>query len=509
MSHFSESIVEEAAIDWFGELGYSYLPGPEIAPDGQSPERTGFDSVVLQDRLYDALVRINPEIPSESIEEAVRIIVRTDSPNILLNNRKFHRFITDGLDVEIYEPSPQTLLPKGEGIYTLPSPLGRRAGDEGFRRYVKVKIFDFETPELNDWLVVNQFTMVENHVNRRPDLVVLVNGLPLGVIELKNAADESADLKAAYNQLQTYKAQIPSLFTHNEVLLISDGADARVGSLSADFERFSPWRTVDGESVSPFGMPMLETVIKGVFEPRIFLDLIRHFTVFEDDGGKIIKKLADYHQYHAVNKAVECTINALKTARPSSPALLPEGEGIHYRGGGQYAGLTSRARDLRAKQTPAEEMFWGLVRNRQFMNLKFRRQHQIGDYVTDFCCPEEKLIVEFDGSGHDTPEQQKHDQKRDRYLTSLGFTVLRFKNDILLNSPETIFETIQNSLPSTSGRAGRTDSQQCHHRLDGQGERQGNDPGNGSPDSPQIRLSTRPAGKSHPDHSATGRAALR
>ena len=284
MSRFTESIVEEAAIEWFGELGYNYLSGPEIAPDGETPERAGYDSAVLEDRLYDALTAINPDVPSESIEEAVRTIIRAEAPTPILNNRAFHKMVTDGLDVQF-----------------------RRDGEAVTE---KVWLFDFQTLENNDWLVVNQFTMVGNHVNRRPDMVVFINGLPLGVIELKNPADQSADLKAAYNQLQTYKAQVPSLFTHNEVLLISDGVDARLGSLSSDFERFMPWRTIDGETVAPKGMPMLETLIKGVFEPRIFLDLIRHFAVFEDDSGKIIKKLAAYHQYHAVQKAVAETVRA-------------------------------------------------------------------------------------------------------------------------------------------------------------------------------------------------------
>ncbi|QHI68766.1 type I restriction endonuclease subunit R [Tichowtungia aerotolerans] len=284
MPKFSESIVEEATIDWFVELGYSYLPGPDIAPDGEYSERTGYDSAVLENRLCNALLEINPTIPRMSIEEAVREVMRADAPTPILNNRMFHKMVTEGIDVTFF---------RGEREFT-----------------EKVWLFDFHTLENNDWLVVNQFTMVENHVNRRPDMVVFVNGLPLGVIELKNAADESADVKSAYNQLQTYKAQIPSLFTHNEVLLISDGADARVGALSADFERFLPWRTIDGESVAPLGMPMLETAIKGVFEPLVFLDLIRHFAVFEDDSGKVIKKLAAYHQFHAVQKAVECTKQA-------------------------------------------------------------------------------------------------------------------------------------------------------------------------------------------------------
>ena len=174
-----------------------------------------------------------------------------------------------------------------------------------------VRLMDFDDPEANDWLAVNQFTVIEGQHNRRPDMVLFVNGLPLGVIELKNAADEQADIWAAFNQLQTYKQQIPSLFIHNAVLVISDGIEARIGTISADKERFMPWRTIEGETVAPASMPQLEVLLRGVFDKRRFLDLVRHFIVFEDDGGtSVIKKMAGYHQFHAVKTAVEETVRA-------------------------------------------------------------------------------------------------------------------------------------------------------------------------------------------------------
>jgi type I restriction enzyme, R subunit len=284
-ARFCESTVEEATLDWFEGLGYAVLHGPDIAPGELHAERASYGDVVLVDRLRSALARINPGIPADAIEEALRKVCRTESPSLFENNRRFHRFLADGVDVEYSRPD------------------GSIAGD-------KVWLVDFETPSNNDWLVVNQFTVVEDRNNRRPDVVVFLNGLPLGVIELKNPADENATVKGAFNQLQTYKKDIPSLFPFNEVLVISDGLEARVGSLTADWERFMPWRTVDGEEVAPKGMPELEVLIKGVFQQGKLIDLVRNFIAFDTDDSLLIKKLAGYHQFHAVNKAVACTVRA-------------------------------------------------------------------------------------------------------------------------------------------------------------------------------------------------------
>ncbi|MBF0290632.1 MAG: type I restriction endonuclease subunit R [Nitrospinae bacterium] len=284
----AESTVEEAALVWFEGLGYSVLNGPSIAPGEPGAERGDYRETVLAGRVKDALSRLNPNIPPDAREDAFRKVIRQDAPSLLLNNRSFHRMLVDGVSVE-YQ---------------------REGGSTG---YDHARLIDFDNSDNNDWLVVNQFTVQEGQHNRRPDVVVFLNGLPLAVIELKNPTDENATIWSAFNQLQTYKQQIPSLFNFNEALIISDGLEARIGTISADKERFMPWRTIEGEKPAPASMPQLETMIKGVFEKRRFLNLIRSFIVYEDDGGgEIIKKLAGYHQFHAVLNAVESTVAASK-----------------------------------------------------------------------------------------------------------------------------------------------------------------------------------------------------
>lgn len=290
---FTESVVEAAALEWFGELGYAIAHGPEIAPDAARRERSSYGDVLLIDRLRNALATLNPEIPAGCLEEVVRRLQRPEQPTLIENNRAMHALLRDGVDVE----------------YRLPD--GSSRGD-------KVWLFDFDNPERNDWLAVNQFTVVEeigsNQHDRRPDVVVFVNGIPLGVLELKNAADEDADIWSAYKQLQTYKAEIPSLFVSNAVLLVSDGLDARIGSITAGKDRFTPWRTADGEEVAPKSRPQLDVAIKGIFDRRWFLDYVRNFTVFETGDGRTVRKIAAYHQFHAVRKAVDATVRA---SRPS------------------------------------------------------------------------------------------------------------------------------------------------------------------------------------------------
>src|SRR3989475_2410703 len=283
-SAFTESTVEGAALELFENLGYAILHGPEIAPGELFAERKEYSEVLLQGRLKEALVRINPKIPAETVEEAVRKLQHAESPNLIENNRRFHRFLSDGVPVEY----------RG---------AGRIVHDQ-------VHLFDFKNPANNDWVAVNQLTVIEDRNNRRPDIVVFVNGLPLGVFELKNLADENATIRDAFNQFQTYKKDIPSLFPYNEVFVISDGIQARVGSLTSGWERFMPWRTIAGDTVAPKGSLELEVLIRGIFHKERFLDLIRHFVVFEDTGSSLEKKIAGYHQFHAVNKAVECTLGA-------------------------------------------------------------------------------------------------------------------------------------------------------------------------------------------------------
>src|SRR6266446_710161 len=282
---FTESIVEEAALSWFEELGYTVLFGARIAPGEPNAERSNYSEVILVDRFRNALARINPHIPSTALEEVHRKVTRANSPSLLENNRQFHKWITDGVDVQY------------------PAADGRIVNDIAW-------LIDFAHPENNDWLVVNQFTVIENKNNRRPDIVIFLNGLPIGVIELKNPGDENATIKGAFNQFQTYKEAIPGLFPYNEILVVSDGVEARAGTLTSDWERFMPWRTIEGNDLAPRGTVELDVLIKGMFEKQRLLDLLLNFIVFEVDGSKISKKLAAYHQFHAVNKAVASTLKA-------------------------------------------------------------------------------------------------------------------------------------------------------------------------------------------------------
>lgn len=281
----TESVVEQATLAWLESLGYGILAGPSIGPGEPDAERATFADVVLVGRLRAALAKINPTIPADAIEEAVRKVTHADTPSLIENNRRLHALLTDGVDVEVRRDD------------------GSVGGD-------KVWLIDFADPDGNDFLAVNQFTVTEDRHTRRMDVVVFVNGLPLAVLELKNPTAENATAKDAFQQLQTYKAELPALFGTNVLLVASDGLEARVGTLTADWERFMPWRTIDGQAVAPKGMPELDVLVKGVFARRRLLDLLRHFVVFEVDGPKVVKKLAGYHQYHAVNKAVNCTVAA-------------------------------------------------------------------------------------------------------------------------------------------------------------------------------------------------------
>jgi type I restriction enzyme R subunit len=286
LSKFDEDQLEQAGINWFKELDYTYMNGYEISPGGRYAERESHKEVVLKERLRNALYSINSDIPNKAIENAMRKILIPKEPSLIENNRNFHKMITDGIDVE-YER------------------------EDGSTKYDKVWIFDKENIKNNDWLVVNQFTVQEGKKTRRPDLIVFINGLPLVVIELKSAVSENATINTAYTKLQNYKNDIPSLFTYNEILIISDGHNARAGTLTSNIERFMTWRTIDGEEIAPKSIPELEVLIKGVFEKERFLELFHDFILFQDDGLNITKIFAAYHQYHAVKKAINSTEHAM------------------------------------------------------------------------------------------------------------------------------------------------------------------------------------------------------
>ncbi|VUT28285.1 MAG: hypothetical protein SYNGOMJ08_00854 [Candidatus Syntrophoarchaeum sp. GoM_oil] len=294
MNKITESEIEKFAIELLEKQGYQYIYAPDIAPDSDTPERRSFEDVLLSDRLQTAVGRINPKIPAEAREDAIKQIQRLNSPELIVNNEEFHRMLTEGIKVSYQKD-------------------GNNRGD-------LVWLIDFKNPDNNDFIVTNQFTVRENGVNKRPDIILFVNGLPLVVIELKNPAEETATVKSAFKQLQTYKQAIPGLFIYNGFMVISDGLEARAGSLSAGFSRFMAWKTSDGKVEASPLIGQLETLIKGMLNKETLLDLIRHFIVFdkskkEDKETGIItiqtvKKLAAYHQYYAVNRAVGNTIKA-------------------------------------------------------------------------------------------------------------------------------------------------------------------------------------------------------
>lgn len=279
----TESEIEDIALSYLKSLDYDIINGPDISPDGEVPERK-YNEVVLTQRLRDAIDILNPHLPLEAKEDAIKKVLRTDSPSLIQNNQTFHKYLTEGIDVE-YRTE--------DGI-----------------RGSKCYLVDFNNPSNNQFLAINQFTIIEGNVNKRPDLILFINGLPLVVIELKNAVDESATLKTSFNQLQTYKKYIPSLFTYNELLIISDGLDARCGTITSEWNRFSAWKSIDGKYTADTFTPQMDVMFKGMLRKDVLLDLIRHFTVFEKTEKSVLKKVSAYHQYYAVNKAVKTTISA-------------------------------------------------------------------------------------------------------------------------------------------------------------------------------------------------------
>jgi type I restriction enzyme R subunit len=285
MAFLSEADIESALLEQLRSLGWATTSDEVIGPDGSAPERDSHDVVVLHKRLENAVARLNPSVPPEARADALRQLTQSVFPGLLEENRRIHALLTEGVDVEY-------------------------VGDDGALTAGKVALLDFDAPARNDWLAVQQFVVINGQIKRRPDVVLFVNGLPLAVIELKAAGNANANLVGAFNQLQTYKAQIPALFHANALLVTSDGIAARVGSLSADLERFMPWRTTDGAAIAPKGLSELEVLNEGVFEQRRFLDLLRNFTVFGKTDSGLAKIVAGYHQYHAVNRAIESTIRA-------------------------------------------------------------------------------------------------------------------------------------------------------------------------------------------------------
>jgi type I restriction enzyme, R subunit len=320
----TEDQLEKEALCWLSELGYAIHSGPDIAHDGPNPQRADHRQVVLPFRLREALQRLNPDIPTAAWEDALQQVMDLGIPSLLSANRAFHRLLVSGVPVQ-YQ--------KG----------GETRGDF-------VRLVDWSDPARNEFWAVNQFSIKGPHHTRRPDIILFVNGLPLVLLELKNPADLTADIWKAYDQIQTYKEQIPDVFQYNEVLVISDGTDARLGSLSANAERFLQWRTIDGVTLDPLGQFCeLETLMRGALAPAYLLDYLRFFVLFEDDGT-LVKKVAGYHQFHAVRAAIEHVVAA---SRSDSPASLQGKGGVvwHTQGSGKSITMTCFA--ARVMQEPA------------------------------------------------------------------------------------------------------------------------------------------------------------
>ena len=294
----SEQHLEDLCLGWFQETGWQCAHGPDIAPDSSMPERTDYRQVVLRERLLTTLGRINPQIPPAALEQAIHVLQTVSEPQMVVRNRSVHQLLLNGVRVEF------------------------ALGDD--KKSDLVRFIDFAQPSHNDFLVVNQFTITGAKQLRRPDMVVFVNGLPLAVVELKNPANEQTDVWDAFNQLQTYKDEVSELFNSNVALVVSDGWTARVGSLTANTERMLPWRTVANEDDRPRVQMELETVVRGFFQPALFLDYVQHFVLFEQDDGTLIKKIAGYHQFHAVREAVRATVIAAQDADKGVLAVCEE-----------------------------------------------------------------------------------------------------------------------------------------------------------------------------------------
>ena len=307
----NEQELEDLCLDWFKELGYNTVNGLDIAPDSDSPERNDYSEVLLTGRVLAALARINPHVPADCLEQVLDVLTKPQHPVLIFNNRAFHTFLLDGVKVEFERD-------------------GEKVTDQ-------VSLIDFNNVEANDFLVVNQFTILGTKMNRRPDIVLFINGLPLAVLELKSPSKEDTDIFEAYNQFQTYKDQISDLFIFNEALVISDGWLARVGSLTANQERFMPWPTIKDENDKPLLQFQVETMIRGFFDRELFLEYLRYFVLFEPDGDTLIKKIAGYHQFHAVREAVRATVLAANESAQSVARLEPsraELENLGKRKGG-------------------------------------------------------------------------------------------------------------------------------------------------------------------------------
>ena len=403
------ALVEQPAIALFAELDWQTVNcfHEKFGENGTLGRETPSD-VVLVPRLKLALFLLNPDLSEEAIDLAIDELCRDRSSlNPVVANKEIYKLIRDGVKVPIRM-------------------------ENGSEEVETVKVIDFDNPETNDFFLASQFWVTGEMYKRRADLVCFVNGLPLVFIELKATHKR---LENAYrDNLADYKNTIPQLFWYNAFIILSNGSESRIGTISADWEHFSEWKKIGSEGKE--GVVSLDTIIKGTCEKSRFQDIFENFILFQDTGGAVIKIIAKNHQYRGVNSA----INKLIATLTPDPSPRGRGEMQHYRGGFQFAGLVERARELRKNQTPAEQILWEMLRDRRFLNLKFRRQHQIGDYIADFYCHDLKLIIELDGSVHRLSDVEKN-------------KILRIQNQTILDNPGKVLEMIHKEiLPSPYGR---------------------------------------------------------
>ncbi|MBA3960596.1 MAG: HsdR family type I site-specific deoxyribonuclease [Chthoniobacterales bacterium] len=426
-------LIERPAVELFRELGWATVSAFQeiFGPIGTLQRETSAE-VVLLTRLQAALTKLNPQLPPEAITAATDQLARDRSAMLpAAANREVYELLKDGVQVSVPD---------------------RERGGEKIER---VRVIDWDDAKRNDLLLVSQMTVTGPLYTVRPDLIGFVNGLPLVLIEFKKPG---VSARAAFDEnITSYKHPqngVPALFWYNALIIASNGTQSRVGTITADWGRMSEWKRVESED-EPRRVS-LEVMIRGTCEPARLLDLVENFTLFSGRKAGLVKILAQNHQVLGVNAAIRSLLmvrGGLTKPATLTPTPLPKVEG-HYRGGLQFAGLVDRARRLRQQQTSAEEIAWELLRDRQLKGWKFRRQHQIGDYIPDFFCAEKMLVVEVDGEVHTSPVVTKKDTKRDAYLHSLGYTVLRFQNEFVINQPAAFLEQITSTkaLPSTSGR---------------------------------------------------------
>ncbi|MCA6366162.1 MAG: HsdR family type I site-specific deoxyribonuclease [Cytophagales bacterium] len=425
----TENIIEESAIEILQSQGWEYANGKEISPEGLFCERENYSQIVLVNRLRSAIAKINPAIPSDAQEAAIQKVLRIYSPVLLHNNEEFHKLLVEKVKIPYQQ--------------------------NGYERSHEVALIDFENTGNNQFLIVNQYTIIENNQNKRPDVLLFVNGLPLVVIELKNAASENADIKSAYQQIQTYKAIIPSLFTYNAICILSDGLECKAGSVSADLSRYMTWKTADGIKEASRFKPQLETLMKGMLQPATLLDLVRNFIVFEKSKKEdaktgliqiqTVKKLAAYHQYYAVNKAVQSTIRASGFSLSSAflPSLEGSGVGTFRRKIIPYnPKLTERAKELRQNMTLGEVALWNEIKQRK-LGFDFDRQRPIDNFIVDFYCKDLMLAIEIDGDSHSSDEAKRYDANRQEILESLGVRFMRFDDMLVRNQVEKVVAEIR------------------------------------------------------------------